>query len=89
LVLFALNELEMPWTDFLVSLGLQEEQEVNQQPEEQRTRFPRKLGFLLNLGVHPKPPNEPKRRPYLKKGGPDQRKKDQLLHQGRKFLEGN
>jgi hypothetical protein len=26
----------------------------------------------MNLGVLPKPPNEPKRRPYLKNGVPDQ-----------------
>ena len=29
LVLFALNELEIPWTYFLVSLGLQEEHKIN------------------------------------------------------------
>jgi len=51
-------------------------------------RFPRKLGFLLNLGVHPKPPNEPKRRPYLKKGVPDQINPDPVLHKNRKFLRG-
>jgi hypothetical protein len=71
LVLFALNELGMPWTDFLVSLGLQEDREINQQPEEKHVKVSQAARFLLNLGVHPKPPNEPKRRPYLKKGGPD------------------
>jgi hypothetical protein len=35
LVLFALNELGMPWIDFIVSLGLEEEHEINQPPEEQ------------------------------------------------------
>jgi hypothetical protein len=41
LVLFSLSKLYMPWTDFLVSLGLQEEHEFSQQLEEKTGRgFP-------------------------------------------------
>jgi hypothetical protein len=50
-----------------VSLGLQEEHEVNQQQKNKRTRLAMQIGFLLNLGAHLKPPNEPRRRPHLKR----------------------
>jgi hypothetical protein len=75
--------------DFLVSLGLQEEHEVDPQPKEQNNEFNQVDRIILNPGVHLKPPNDPKIRPHLKKGEPDLRKQDQLINQGRKFLEDN
>jgi hypothetical protein len=58
-----------------VSLGLQEEQEIEQQLEEKKEKFPRKLRFPHNLRVHPKKPKKPKKIPYLQKEEPDQTKK--------------
>jgi hypothetical protein len=81
LVLFSLSELGMSWKDFLVSLGLQEEHEIDQNQKSNRLRFPRKLGFPLNLGVHPNPPNEPKKISLPAKRRTDQLKK---IHYSRK-----
>jgi hypothetical protein len=61
---------------------------INNQ-KNRRTRFIMQLGFLLNLRVHPKPPSETKRKPYLKTRGPNKRKKYPSLHKGRIFLKGN
>jgi hypothetical protein len=49
----------------------------------------KKLGFLLNLGVHLKLPNKIKGRPHLKKGEPDLKGPNQLLHNKKKPLEGS
>jgi len=53
-----------------------EEKEIEQQSEEKNMKFLGKLRFPQNLGVHPNPPNMPKKIPYLQKEEPDQTKKD-------------
>jgi hypothetical protein len=85
LVLFALSELGMSWEEILVSLGLQDEEpknrKLNNNHQNRKLKFPRKLGFPQSLEVHQKPPNIPKKRPtYKKKDQIRQRK----IHHSRK-----
>jgi hypothetical protein len=76
-------------SELLVSLGLQDEEPNNNNHQNMKLKFPRKLGFPQSLEVHKKPSNIPKNKPYLQKEGPDLSKEDPSLQKKMKYLRGN
>jgi hypothetical protein len=100
LVLFALNEIEMPWKYFLQSVGLQEEgqgtdqqqeeQEVDQQSEEKRDEGNQEIRVSPEPGCSSKVTQQTRNKKlHLKRGEPDLKGPNQLLQQKRKSLEGS